>query len=400
MKKLINQDTTKINPDNIKELYNKVDQGDGIVTYWIEDSKAGLIALRKIVDQYWGFNANPWDIINRRGTLPSISQQTFQNMSNEQKQQLGLYLDKYLNSAQFLWENYNKEVPKRIAFKDGELYACSYSNTDKYPKKIYWRDKTGKGSIYFPKTKIEDKDPYIKEYVNKLKNIKFNKLSNEQLDNIINRNNTNELENLISNHRMPLEFYYKIIDKNNPKLLKILAQNNYLPTEFINKIKLKILENCDSKIAKILATNFQMVNDVSLFPRGYISQYEFQDDFNNLMIRLAEYEDPEVRAAFVWHLDAAHNLIRNSKKIAFDLINKLSDDEDYRVRKEIAKLKNNISPEIIQKLSKDKDYHVRKEIAGKYHLTPEIIENLKNDENEQVRKTLIKTQEEINKFKK
>jgi hypothetical protein len=55
----------KINPDNVPQLSNKQEMGDGIVIYDVVDSKRGQKAVRSIVDSFWGENANPWCLIAR-----------------------------------------------------------------------------------------------------------------------------------------------------------------------------------------------------------------------------------------------------------------------------------------------------------------------------------------------
>jgi len=57
--------TEKINPDNVPQLSNKQEMGDGVVIYNVVDSRKGQEAVRSIVDSFWGENANPWCLIAR-----------------------------------------------------------------------------------------------------------------------------------------------------------------------------------------------------------------------------------------------------------------------------------------------------------------------------------------------
>lgn len=53
------------NPLRFKELSNPRDEGDGIMSYEVQDDEDGMMASRKIVDSHWGEDANPWCLINR-----------------------------------------------------------------------------------------------------------------------------------------------------------------------------------------------------------------------------------------------------------------------------------------------------------------------------------------------
>lgn len=90
-----------IDPDTVPEFSNKRDEGDGIVSYEVQDDQDGQLAVRRIVDTHWGKKANPWCLITR-----GID---------------GDFRDE-LDGAWDYWEDYSS-LPKRIAFKDGELLA-------------------------------------------------------------------------------------------------------------------------------------------------------------------------------------------------------------------------------------------------------------------------------------
>lgn len=46
----------KFNPDNESVFFNKKDLGDGIVVYQVENSKEGQAAVRKAIDNDWGYD--------------------------------------------------------------------------------------------------------------------------------------------------------------------------------------------------------------------------------------------------------------------------------------------------------------------------------------------------------
>ena len=85
--------------DNIPEFTQKREYPNGVVTYRVQNSKAGQVAVRKVVDAQWGYDANPWCLISRNADYDS---------------------EKY-------WFQYNA-IPKAIAFQNGKLlafHACS-----------------------------------------------------------------------------------------------------------------------------------------------------------------------------------------------------------------------------------------------------------------------------------
>ena len=86
-----------IDPDTVMEFSDKRNEGNGIVSYEVDDTKKGQRAVRRIVDTHWGKDANPWCLI--------------------QTDEYGL-----TDFADRCWESYDK-LPKRIAFKNGKLLA-------------------------------------------------------------------------------------------------------------------------------------------------------------------------------------------------------------------------------------------------------------------------------------
>lgn len=91
--------------DNIPELSDKEVLQNGIVTYEVEDSEAGMNTVRKIIDYQRGKKANPWCLAAR-------------SPSGDMKEAL------------IMWNHYNK-YPKRIAFQNGKLLAFCASARQK-----------------------------------------------------------------------------------------------------------------------------------------------------------------------------------------------------------------------------------------------------------------------------
>jgi len=106
----IKQDTyksAKLNPDTIPEFTNKKivknkDVGE-IVLYSVDNTKNGQLAVRKIINHYWGKSANPWCLT---------------------------YTDDNGKLTKDSWTMWNEKYAgsKYIAFQNGKLIAFSASN--------------------------------------------------------------------------------------------------------------------------------------------------------------------------------------------------------------------------------------------------------------------------------
>ena len=99
--------------DKIKQFSQKKQYPNGVVIYRVQQSKAGHDAVRKIVDAYWGKDANPWCLISR-------------------------------NEDSWHYWTYYTGYPKHIAFQNGKLLAfCAASGPS-----INWWDRTDSPSHY------------------------------------------------------------------------------------------------------------------------------------------------------------------------------------------------------------------------------------------------------------
>lgn len=92
--------------DSIPEFYGKEEPEEGIVIYRVKDTKEGMHAVRKVVDDQWGLASNPWCLIARK------------------------YEDDWdLEEAWKFWSRYDK-FPKQIAFQNGQLIAFRASQNE------------------------------------------------------------------------------------------------------------------------------------------------------------------------------------------------------------------------------------------------------------------------------
>ena len=87
-----------INPDIVPELTNKKTISEYNITYYdVENTEAGRIAVRKIIDTHFGKNSNPWCLIAR--------------------------IDNDITKSSNFWFSIYSGITKGIAFQNGKLIA-------------------------------------------------------------------------------------------------------------------------------------------------------------------------------------------------------------------------------------------------------------------------------------
>lgn len=141
-----------IDPATVPELSDPRDEGDGIVSYEVQDDQQGQAAMRRIIDTHWGEDANPWCLLARDkhtedwtnlyrswfGMAYPNELQTadnFKKFADEFERRTGskarsvLSDEERMQDAWYYWNHYNA-LPKRVAFKDGKLLA--FMATDVY----------------------------------------------------------------------------------------------------------------------------------------------------------------------------------------------------------------------------------------------------------------------------
>ncbi len=133
-----------IDPATVPELSDPRDEGDGIVSYLVQDDKQGQAAMRRIIDTHWGEDANPWCLLatknrtRRTGAFAAWlytnhpgweeGDSDYQKWEREFERTTGHHATRRLSDEESLvsawqyWQHYSA-LPKRVAFKDGKLLA-------------------------------------------------------------------------------------------------------------------------------------------------------------------------------------------------------------------------------------------------------------------------------------
>ena len=134
-----------IDPATVPELSDRRDEGDGIVSYEVADTREGQVAMRRIIDTHWGEDANPWCLLARdknrrisgrfRGWMidrypgQAFTEEQTTQKAEEYERETGNKAFYYPTTEESLagnawnyWQRYSA-LPKRVAFKDGKLLA-------------------------------------------------------------------------------------------------------------------------------------------------------------------------------------------------------------------------------------------------------------------------------------
>ena len=130
--------TRPIDPDTCKELTNKVNLGNGVVVYDVQDDKEGQQKMREIINTHAGVKANPWCLLHGDGN--------------------GNLSDGTIGYNAWSYWNHYIALKKRVAFQNGKLLAFSANDT----QKLTWWDMQDHPHVDIPckGTPVLDKEGY------------------------------------------------------------------------------------------------------------------------------------------------------------------------------------------------------------------------------------------------
>lgn len=131
----------KFDPDKEPAFSHKKELGNGITTYWVEDSHEGIKAVRKAVDAEWGEDENSWCLVSRDASFDEEDRDMFTEDEIDDSEDLK---EAGLTYAWIYWKVYNA-YQKRVAYKDGRLIGISAND---YKGKLFWCDRYGSASDY------------------------------------------------------------------------------------------------------------------------------------------------------------------------------------------------------------------------------------------------------------
>ena len=136
----------RIDPETVPELSDARDEGDGIVSYLVQDDRQGQSAMRRVIDTHWGEDANPWCLLAKgEERSEAVTTDDFERWLDDNAKRLhdegvpplewgNIYTKETgeggtvfrdvdaMKEAWRWWQNYSA-LPKRVAFKSGRLLA-------------------------------------------------------------------------------------------------------------------------------------------------------------------------------------------------------------------------------------------------------------------------------------
>ena len=302
------------NPATEKTFSHPYNAGDGVVIYNVEDSKEGQKAVRRATDFYFGYDKNFWCLASRK---EGFRQDEINALTPEQAEKLGFYSDDALAVAWNHWKE-NSAYPKRIAFKNGKLFAFSAGYEKQH---VEWWDRNDDSHYYIPESNAVDDIEFLKKY-GKINLLENNNASPEIIDELAEDEDWRVRKEVAKNPKAPVEALRKFTEDKNIWVRKEVAKNPRTPAEIL----MKLAEDENGLVRMEVVDN----------PKAPVE----------LLRKLAVDEEEYVRRELV-----------ENPNTPIDILMRLAEDENKDVRKEVAR--NPRTPvETLRKLAEDGDKYV------------------------------------------
>ena len=157
-------------------------------------------------------------------------------MTEEQKEKVGLYSDDDLAVAWNFWSKKYNEVPKRIAFKDGEVLAFCASN---FKKEIIWWDNENNFTEEIPHCNATDDIEFILKYA-PISAARGKKTPSDILRSFIDGENFGEAwvlkAHIAKNINAPADVLRALVENEDVYLRMFLAENQNAPADVLEKL--------------------------------------------------------------------------------------------------------------------------------------------------------------------
>ena len=384
----------RFNPATEKTFSHPYNAGDGVVIYNVEDSKEGQKAVRRAIDFYFGYDKNFWCLAARK---EGFRQDEINRLTHEQAEKLGFYSDDALAVAWNYWNGLYKAYPKRIAFKNGKLFAFS---AGKYKQHVEWWDRDNDSHYYIPESNAVDDVEFLKRY-GKINLLENNNASPEMIEELAEDEDFEVRQEVSKNPNAPAEVLRKLAEDEDVWVRKEVAKNPGTPAEALRKLaedknddvrwKVSKNPNAPAEALKKLAEDedVDVRADVADNPstpieilrklagdKNHTVRYRVADNPNipvDILRKLAEDGDVDVRIAVV-----------NNPKTPIEVLKKLAEDENWEVRKAVA-MNPNTPVDILTKLAEDEVRDVRRAVAENSRTPVGVLTKLAEDKNDGVR---------------
>ena len=230
------------NPATEKTFSHPYNAGDGVVIYNVEDSKEGQKAVRRAIDFHFGYDKNFWCLASRK---EGFRQDEINALTPEQAEKLGFYSDDVLAVAWNYWKG-NSAYPKRIAFKNGKLFAFS---AGKHKQHVEWWDRNDKSHYYIPESNAVDDIEFLKKY-GKINLLENNNASPEMINELAEDEDWHVRREFVMNPNTPAEVLRKLAEDEDWLVRKEVAEHPSTPIEVLRKLAEDEVENVRYVVAE------------------------------------------------------------------------------------------------------------------------------------------------------
>ena len=231
------------NPATEKTFSHPYNAGDGVVIYNVEDSKEGQLAVRRAIDFYFGYDKNFWCLAARK---EGFRRNEINRLTREQAEKLGFYSDDALAVAWNYWNGLYNAYPKRIAFKNGKLFAFS---AGKKKQHVEWWDRNNDSHYVIPESNAVDDIEFLKKY-GKINLLENNNASPEMIEELADDEDWHVRKEAAKNSRTPVEALRKLAEDEDWLVRKEVAEHPSTPIEVLRKLAEDEVENVRYAVAE------------------------------------------------------------------------------------------------------------------------------------------------------
>ena len=278
------------NPSTEKTFSHPYNAGDGVVIYNVEDSKEGQKAVRRAMDFYFGYDKNFWCLATRN---KGFRQDEIDALTREQAEKLGFYSDDALAVAWNYWNGLYKAYPKRIAFKNGKLFAFS---AGKHKQHVEWWDRDDESYYYIPESNAVDDIEFLKKY-GKLNLLENNNASPEMIEELAEDKDKYLRQEVAKHPNATADILKKLAEDEDGIVRWAVAMNPKTPVDILRKLAEDGYRAVRYEVAKNPSTPAEA------------------------LMKLAEDEDEDVR----WG-------VASNPNTPIDILRKLAEDGNRAVR--------------------------------------------------------------------
>ena len=219
----------RFNPATEKTFSHPYNAGDGVVIYDVEDSKEGQKAVRRAIDFHFGYDKNFWCLAARK---EGFSRNEINSLTREQAEKLGFYSDDALAVAWNYWNGLYNAYPKRIAFKNGKLFAFS---AGKHKQHVEWWDRNDDSHYDIPESNAVDDIEFLKKY-GKINLVENDNTSPEMIEELAEDEDWRVRREFVMNPKAPVEALRKLAEDEDWLVRKEVAEHPSTPIEVLRKL--------------------------------------------------------------------------------------------------------------------------------------------------------------------